>query len=495
MQLSRLPRLVAGGLVSVLAAGTLMGCSTDLKIDGLEIANAGDVVKGGMTKLKEDNASALQSQFSTISDASDCFFVKSAPDFDDVLPSLACGPIRRLGSGENAAWDTYSVRLTQDAKGQTTAELGELSDYAQELAPEILVSPTGANPAAPNEIPAPVAPVAKKQNKAAILMEGTPLDAKFKPAEKSTTLITPAGDIEVTAIANLEFLPAFLEVGQGTESDVPFFRPRDGQRAVAVQVRVSASTMESAEGSPTYFEQENQASLDTLVGLKVGEQTVPIDKEEDSGYGNQGSSSPLITCAQLPCELAGSPTDLTVVASVPTDGPLLLTALVNGETQTLDLASGERGGSISPVEYDRDQRAVDVNKTITTQLTQKDTSENRTCQWSASPKQATLSGFDARKGWAKNGQAWVSVSFEGFDKSTECLYGFRSAEATESIRLEVGEAKIKPVHASESLMVFPVPSSIEKSSLIYTPRGQFTGGETDRAFTAKPATVKITFKK
>ncbi|MGD7789479.1 hypothetical protein ACQCX2_14275 [Propionibacteriaceae bacterium Y1700] len=482
----------------VTALVVLTGCSGAVVVNGLDLSNDEEVANKGMELFRSQLAPAVQSGATTIHKDANCFFVKTAPDSEEVGSTLACGPTRRLGRPIEAAWSTYQLSITQDAKGKAVAEVAEPIGWSEVLDPQLLVSPTGATPADPGSVPEPTAPPASVSD-VALAGDQSFLDAEFAPLKEPWRLITPSTNLEVVATAEPEYVPAILETGGPSESDVPYFRPADGQRVVALKIRVAPSSGTAMPQVESFWGSDEQVvALDTVVSLQVGDKRVPIKDfrpKENSGYEEEPADTVTITCRTLPCEET-STTEFVVIASVPAEGPTSLTALVNGGSQALDLGSGKRSTSVSSVDYDRPDRVVDLNKSLSTELHQdaQYSDDGYTCHWTVKTTQARLGAFDPYKGWAKEGKAWLSVGLDGFDRSGECSAFDENDKATE-VHLTVGKNKIKPVRVADNASVFEVPGDVTSATFSYTPQGTYVGGVHNRDFAADAATVTLEMKK
>lgn len=217
-----------------------------------------------MSKLREDNATAIQDQSVTVSSDTRCFFTRTASGSDDVSNSLTCGPVRRIGVSDADVWDTYNVQFSQNSKGKVTGTMGDVETVAQPVDAALLVRPDGKKPATADAVPAPQAPRTDIKDTAAVITPESAGDIAFSDLDKSWQLSTPAATIEVTGTATPEFLPADLASSGEDGADVPYFRPADGQHVLAFRLKVGPGPQPGDSGDSSG---RQLVSLDT--SLKV----------------------------------------------------------------------------------------------------------------------------------------------------------------------------------------------------------------------------------
>ena len=99
--------LLAGGL---LFATT--GCSPDIQTGGNKIADPKQPLATALQKLKTDNEAGIQNNSVTVSDQTDCFYLKPSADADDISSSVACplpAPRASMSLSFSAAWTMRTV--------------------------------------------------------------------------------------------------------------------------------------------------------------------------------------------------------------------------------------------------------------------------------------------------------------------------------------------------------------------------------------------------
>lgn len=494
--------LGAAALVAVTAAG----CSPDISTEGFDIANAEDTATAALTALKEDNADALEQKWTTLSPDAGCFFTKDNPDAEEVTRELACGPVRRLGAPPENAWDRYSIDLSQTGKGEVRAEVTGVADTATALDTNLFVSATGADPAAPDTAPEPMAPPTDVKDKAVLADELTSVDTALKDLDEPWTLKTPALTMEVTAAADLDVVPAQLlsESGDAGEGEgqpdghtPPYYAPAEGQQVKAFRVKFSAPDLESAPGG-NGWSQNSDISYDTQVTVNTDEQKLAITGGDQGESGSGESDTYTVKCSSLPCkgDRAGEQILLT---TTPADKPAQLAATVNGETQAIDLAEGTLESKVSTVDYERSERSRDVNEQLRSKATVKtDEDEDNTysCTFVVDAKKAHLGSFDPNQGWAPAKKAWLAIELDNLDRNSknyDCFY-FEDYDYGKDMVLKIGKDTVKATNAESSAVLFEVPDDITDTTLSWTPSGTFDR-ENNPKYRGKAATVKVAFAK
>jgi hypothetical protein len=304
-----------------------------------------------------------------------CYFVTGA-DSNKSLGTVACGPVRRLGSAERQVWDVVRVETTgadkpgleipdeepwkesqvrPDSSGFWRPDDKEAADNADALA-------------APPAPPAP-AGLTEVSDKSQTL--------QLKPAGEK--LVVPDGTVTLKGIATPE------TIGSGTEVRAP----ASGEKFV-VAVFGTAPTMDPLTGRDA-FDPASGNTVATKWTVTVGGQQRPVDVLSD---------------------VAGSAVvpQRTLIASVPKDSSeVLLTATNGAVAQTLSLTTGKRTSKTAAAYY-RTGTTATLNKSVPTK------SVNLGSSWwskfSYSLGRAALTPWDPEQGWAPDGQAWVRVEVQ-----------------------------------------------------------------------------------
>lgn len=485
----------ASGVLIIAAAG----CSGNITTKGFDIENAEDAAAAALTMLKEDNAEALGQEAATLSPDAGCFYLKEHPDAEEVTESVACGPIRRLGVPVENAWDHYELKLSQTGKGKATAEVEGASETGLATDTALMVPAGGGDPAAPDSAPEPQAPPTDVTNRAVRADELSGVEAKFTDVEEAWTLKTPAVNLEVTAVADLDVVPQELLGGTGDGDGEggytpPYFAPAEGQQVKAFRVKVGPTDMTLAPSRGGGWGDSSDIGLDTQFTVDADGQKLSITSTGET----ENPDTWQFSCSSIPCS-GTEPKETILLATTPKDQPMLLSATVNGEAQSLDLSDGSRESKVATVDYERSERTRDVNEQLKSKASVKtDAKRNNTyaCTFMIDVTKANLSAFDSAKGWAPAEKAWLSFELDNFDRTSgsfDCGY-FKDAEFAKDMTLTLGKDTVKASHADDHVALFEVPATVTDADLQWVPAGNFSVDNKPK-FKGKPAHVKVSFPK
>jgi hypothetical protein len=317
-----------------------------------------------------------------------CYFVTGA-DGNKSLGTVACGPVRRLGTAERQVWDIVRVETTGGDKPGLQIPENEPWKQAQ-LRPDSsslwrpddkAVADNADALAAP---PAPAAPAGMTE----VSDRAETLD--LKPA--TDKLVVPDGTVTLKGVAT----PATIGTGADAQS------PASGEKFV-VATFGTAPTIDQLTGQPA-IDPQSTTTVGTKWTVTVGSQQRPVE---------------VLPAAD------GSATTVqrTIVASVPKDTPEVLLTATNGlVVQSLSLISGKRTTTTAAAYY-RTGTQAQLNKTLApTSVTQ---GRDFRSTFSLSLRQAVLTPWDSDRGWAPAGKAWVQVQVE-----SQLKYNFAQYDAS-----------------------------------------------------------------
>lgn len=467
--------LVVGGLLIATS-----GCSPDIQTGGNKVADPDQPLQAALAKLKSDNNAGIQNNSITVSDETNCFYLKPNADADSVSGSVACGPVRRLGQPANKVWDTYALDFGPPTDGAVTARVGAVTARSVAVDSTLLTSPDGSKPGTAADLPAPQAPQTSVSDRAIALPVGGIPNLKFAAPSQTTALKTPTGTFTVTGVARPATVPSELVVGTDDPAGIAaYYRPAQGQRIIAATVKLS-DPAESGAVVSTAAPGAKPHTLSTVLKLGIADgKGVPIADAIDPKTDPAKAAPSLSVACQdsgeqtYPCRPAAG--EFMIIMSVPTSGGLTLAATAAGEQQSVDLENGRLSSTVSQAEYQHDDLTtkvddklkvrsyaarVTVTKTVPpatkskttaddkstaddkttgddkttpddttttdkagstedTKPTTKKVSVVRKASWSMKVGSASLTAFDPTRGWAPSGKAWLAVQTSGYAKSDD----------------------------------------------------------------------------
>ncbi|TDU89273.1 hypothetical protein EV138_2835 [Kribbella voronezhensis] len=370
-----------------------------------------------------------------------CYFVTGA-DGNKSLGTVACGPLRRLGSAERQVWDVARIETTgADKPGLELPEdepwkLSQVRPDNSELwRPDNKKAADDADAlAAP---PAPAAPAGLTE----VSDKSQTLD--LEPA--GDKLVVPDGTLTLKGIATPE------TIGSGAEVRAP----ASGEKFIAA-VFGTAPTMDPLTGRELVDPASGDAkAVATKWTVTVGGQQRPVDIFPDAA----GS-------AVVP--------ERTLIASVPKDAAEVLLTATNGPVvQTLSLATGKRTSTTAAAFY-RTGTMATLNKSVPAKSITLGYSFRS--KFSYSLGRAALMPWDPAAGWAPDGQTWIRVelkssleyTFLQYDKSWADPMLTATADGT-SVGRSAG------VNSPEAdIIAIAVPAGARSIQLKAQPRLNFT---------------------
>lgn len=525
------------GIIAMLSVTALSvgGCSggsnahksDKITIDSVELADPGKALKQAKSKFLAANQSAIDSKSATIADDSDCFFRRTEKGSDDYLPKIFCGPIKRAGYGKGKLWDVYSATILgtddESAAGKVSVngplEVGKAADAT------LLVRPDGASPAPEKDVAAAKAPQASFHDYAYLMDAGeTQTGLNFSPLQKPATIVTPSATVSVIASAKSATVPGwFADAAKGdtdesndSSSDEPSgsgvepekstsFRPADGQQVVAYKLTIGPGSAYPDPNSSDYGD-DGEKDASTKLSLSAGGQQLTIHHAEDANaWGGSGDSDGTMTieCERVPCSSTdGSSSDnndYILIATLPKDAKPKISASVDGHTLAVPTSGGEVTSDVSNVNQARKSPVQQVNSTIPDKKWESpddDSFSQVTYTSGGSIPVAFLAAFDAQKGWAPEGKAWLEIPVTDMPHNDSTAFTVSWAK---SITVTADGKTYHPDTDAglEGSFGILVPDSFTKGELKYAPQGTATYGypEKTKHFKVDPFTVKLSIPK
>jgi len=431
--------MMRAGLALVAGLVLVSGCGAS----GLE-TGAGTVEKKTSEAFLTATESAWHRQVDgesnkNLSADARCYFVTGA-DSNKSLGTVACGPVRRLGSAERQVWDVVRVETTgADKPGleipdeEPWKESQVRPDSSGFWRPDDKKSTDDADAlAAPPAPPAP-AGLTEVSDKSQIL--------QLKPA--GDKLIVPDGTLTLKGIATPD------TIGSSTEVRAP----ASGEKFV-VAVFGTAPTTDPLTGRGA-FDPGNTEVAATKWTVTVGDQQRPVDVLSD---------------------VAGSAVvpQRTLIVSVPKDTSEVLLTATNGPiTQALSLTTGKRTSKTAAAYY-RTATMATLNKSVPTK------SLNLGSSWwskfSYSLGRAALTPWDPQQGWAPDGQAWVRVEVRSTLEYSFVQYDKKWAEPMLTATVDgISAGRSAGVNSLDAdVIAIAVPAGAKTVQLKTEPRLNFT---------------------
>ena len=308
-----------------------------------------------------------------------CYFVTGA-DGNKSLGTVACGPLRRLGTAEHRVWDI--VRIEPTGGDKPGLEIPDQEPWKQsQVRPDSSALWRPDDNKAADDADALAAPPAPAAPAALTEISDKSQSLELKPA--TDKLILPDGTVTLKGIATPE------TIGNGTEVQAP----ATGEKFVVAVISTSP-TVDQLTGNPAYDPQDRtpgSKAVATKWTITVGGQKRPVD-------GLSSSDGSAVT------------PERTIIVSVPKDTTEVLLTATNGSvSQSLSLTSGKRTTSTAAAYY-RTSTHAQLNKDLPTKAV--NLGSTFKSKFSLSLQQAALTPWDPQAGWAPTGQAWVRVQLD-----------------------------------------------------------------------------------
>jgi hypothetical protein len=375
-----------------------------------------------------------------------CYFVTDA-DGNKSLGTIACGPLRRLGTAEGQVWDIARVEPTGGDKPGVRIPEDQLWSKSQAKAagsqlwrPDDQKAPEDADTLAAPPAPAAKAGMTEVGDRAYTL--------DLKPA--TDKLVVPDGTVTLKGVAS----PALI--GSGADA----LAPASGEKFV-VATFTTSSTVDQLTGRTAIDAQNGGtggAPSRTTWTVTVGTEQRPVQ---------------VLPAAPAFGEPAKT-TDRTIVASVPKDASEVLLTAANGTvTQSLSLITGRRTTTDTAAAYYRTSTQVALNKSLGGKTVNQGRDFRSTYRLTFD--KAVLTSWDPEHGWAPAGKAWVRVKYE-----SELSYNYAQYLATWNKAFLTATADGVPVPTGENgetheVASFLVPATVKTVELKASPSVTYTG--------------------
>jgi hypothetical protein len=366
-----------------------------------------------------------------------CYFVTDA-DGKQSLGTLACGPLRRLGTPERQVWDVLRIETTGGEKPGFKVPDGETWNGSQ-------LRPANSTFWRPDDkkaddnadaLAAPPAPAAQA-GLTTVIDKSEKLD--LKPA--TGKLVVPDGTVTLKGLATPE------TVGNGPEVKAP----ASGEKFI-VAVFSTAPTLDPLDGTPS-VNSGTSKSATTKWTVTVGSEQRPVQV--------------------IPSGDSAASAERTLLVSVPKDSSDVTLTATNGPVvQKLSLTTGERTTTDVAAAYYRTGVSATLNKSFP--LTVRNVAPYFKSSYLLSLKKAALTPWDPDKGWAPAGKTWLRVQTDSRLDYNFVLY--KTSWVPPFLTVTADGAAIPPVQGAEDedVIVMPVPAATKvvqltaKSVLSYT---------------------------
>lgn len=216
---------------------------------------------------------------------------------------------------------------------------------------------------------------------------------------------------------------------------------------------------------------------------------MPITSDQEDG-------TVTVACDEVPCDVV--PEQQILLASTSTStADIALSATTAGQTQTLDLRTGQVVSDVSQVAYARDGRiSVSTTWPQTTHVVRTEeqleteigrsmsdlTHGGATYTYGGAIREAYLSPFDARQGWAPAGQAWLVVPIVDDPAGSNGLWRADIDPAATWTLTVDDQVLTNTTDGENSVAVFLVDDDITDATFTYQPTGTLSIPHHDVAY-------------
>lgn len=454
--------VVAAAVVAIALAATLFFV---LRPGGAVQTSKGEVANAEafLESARKQWRGSLPSDGLRIGKNAQCYY-EIDPDRDEVTGVIACGPVRRFGSGEGQVWDLFTFSSdSRNSDGDPIATNLFPSETGKGRPPGELRDANGDGPAEDaDKVAEPDLPKADPDLLMTSVSPGSvTVTDVVKPGEKGK-VITPDGTLIVESLGVAESISPDGEPPQ---------QAADGHKLLVL--------------STNWENQSGYSDLDTTALLSVaGKQTDITDALIDA-YGSD---------------------ETTLLVSVPDDEASSLSISYAGHDQIVDLATGERQPDPVTDVFYRPVTYQDVVKSASFGPTAYYTSDSGSAQegtYKIEIDWATLTPFVATEaggqGWAPEGSAWLFIGFNDSVSGGCCTYTSDSDKTGYGGWLVTvdGAAPVPAtvVDSDKGYAVFAVPSSAQNIQLNLTTHAVFTSydNKPDLSLDFGPATFDVAF--
>ncbi|MEU4390403.1 hypothetical protein [Kribbella sp. NPDC023855] len=387
-----------------------------------------------------------------LSPAARCYFVTGA-DGNQSLGTMACGPLRRLGSAERQVWDVVRIETTGGDKPGLQLPDGEQwkksqlrPDSSDLWRPDDKAADDNADSlAAP---PPPAAPAGLTS----VTVKSETLELKAVTGK----LVVPDGTVTLKGLAS----PATF--GSGLQQ----VAPATGEKFV-VAVFGTSPTIDPLTGDAAYDRKAVKNTPTTQWTITVGDQQRPVEV--------------------LPQDDATTTAEQTLLVSVPKDSSeVLLTATSGPVVQSLSLTTGQRTSTDIAAAYYRAGVSADLNKSLPTTVRNVGYFKS---SYSLSLGKAALTPWDPTRGWAPQGKAWARVQVTStLDYSN---FTYKAAWGSPFLTATADGAPVPAITGDPDteVIAIPVPATTKTLQLTANTALKFNG----RNSSAVPTSGTVTF--
>ncbi|TDD46540.1 hypothetical protein E1263_36290 [Kribbella antibiotica] len=381
-----------------------------------------------------------------------CYYVTGA-DGKQSLGTVACGPLRRLGSPERSVWDIVKIDTTPGEKpglklpDEVQWQQSQLRPASSTLwRPDDKKADDNADALA-----APPAPPAEA-GLARVTDGGQKLD--LKPA--TGKLVVPDGTVTLKGLANPETI--------GGAADV--MGPASGEKFIAAEF-TTAPTLNAISGEPG-FGSGSKSTPATKWTVTVGTEQRPVEMFRP--------------------EEKGTSTARTLLVSVPKDATdVSLTATSGSVVQKVSLITGERTTTDVATTYYRTDLSADLNKSFP--ATRREVKPYFNATYALNIDKAGLSPWDSDRGWAPAGKAWFVARWTGNLDYNYILYDVTWAPQSVTATADGAAVPgIKVTHTDDDI-AFLVPADTKAVQLNVSSVLKFSANDP----AAKPTSGSVAF--
>jgi hypothetical protein len=379
-----------------------------------------------------------------------CYFVTGA-DGKQSLGTLACGPLRRLGTPERQVWDTLRIETTGGEKPGFKVPDGEPWNRSQ-LRPDNSAFWRPDDKKTDDNADALAAPPAPAAQAGLTTVSDKSEKLELKPA--TGKIVVPDGTLTLKGLATPE------TVGSGTEVKAP----ASGEKFV-VAVFSTTPTNDPLTGSPA-VNAGNAKAVATKWTVTVGSEQRPVD----------------VISQDAPAGAA----ERTLLVSVPKDtSDLTLTATNGAVVQKLSLTTGERTTPDVAAAYYRTGVSANLNKSFP--LTVRNLPLYFKSSYSLALKKAALTPWDPDHGWAPAGKTWFRVQTDSMLDFNYILYKTTWSPPFVTVTADGAAIPATQVTANDEVIVLAVPAATKVVKV--TTKSVLTFTATDTGATPKSGAV------
>ena len=388
---------------SVVSSGPTSAASDTLKTNLGDIGDASNYLSQTEQKWRESVAGLSTDEAAVASDARCYFVVDSSRIFTS---AIACGPIRRADGSDRHVWDLYATEVQGSSTTDSFASTPDSGPSLAEATPGAtgserpageLYHPDGQQPTADADaLAAPVKPAADAGLLGTLDLSGLPTTAAVAVDPAKNSLISPAGTIQVTQVAQLSMV-------SGNVVDIITGKPMDSSKSYVPSAgrHFAVFTIATTPGWP----KPDTAVLE--LGAKPPDGSVTfVDGQTKTDISDKVG-------------LTGISSSRTVsfVASVADGSSPTISLGVAGHTQQLSLGSATRVPDPLAAAYYRLNRQSAVNASSPT-FTKKYGTYGAQFSYSATVSTVTFTPYDQGKGWAQAGNVWIELAVKDSATST-----------------------------------------------------------------------------